>query len=95
MKQRAIDFWNDQVVPKVAPEITEADVETVCYYRTKYPQSALRAVVDCARFGIGPAFGKSTSFLEKTMDVLEGQPVTEDNRKGINAHTNKDRKIVD
>ena len=38
MKQLAIDFWNDHVVPKVAPEVTEADAETVRYYRTKYPQ---------------------------------------------------------
>jgi len=38
MKQRAIDFWNNHVVPKVAPDVTEADAETVRYYRTKYPQ---------------------------------------------------------
>ena len=28
MKQLAIDFWNNHVVPKVAPEVTEADAET-------------------------------------------------------------------
>ena len=38
MVQKAVDFWEQHVVPKIPPEITEADAETVRYYKNRYPQ---------------------------------------------------------
>jgi putative phage-type endonuclease len=35
MKQMAVDFWNNHVVPQIAPEIVTADAATVEYYRKK------------------------------------------------------------
>jgi putative phage-type endonuclease len=37
MKQRAIEFWENHVVPKVPPPITVADAATVQYYKSRYP----------------------------------------------------------
>jgi putative phage-type endonuclease len=38
MKQAAIDFWENHVMPRVPPEITDADPATVTYYKSRYPQ---------------------------------------------------------
>ena len=38
MKRLAIDFWNNHVVPKVPPPITQADNATITYYKNRYPQ---------------------------------------------------------
>jgi hypothetical protein len=42
MKQAAIDFWVNHVIPRVPPEITEADQTTVTYYKTRYPDEWLK-----------------------------------------------------
>ena len=33
MVQRAVEFWNNHVVPRIPPEITVADAETIRYYK--------------------------------------------------------------
>jgi predicted phage-related endonuclease len=35
MVQKAVEFWNDHVVPRIPPEITEPDAATVDYYRRR------------------------------------------------------------
>jgi len=35
MRQRAVEFWETHVVPKVPPEITEPDAATVEYYKRR------------------------------------------------------------
>jgi predicted phage-related endonuclease len=36
MREMAIAFWTNHVVPRVPPEITEPDAATILYYKTKY-----------------------------------------------------------
>jgi len=38
MVQRAVEFWENHVVPRIPPPITVADNATVAYYNSKYPQ---------------------------------------------------------
>jgi hypothetical protein len=38
LRERAVAFWNDHVVARVAPEITMADNSTIEYYKYRYPQ---------------------------------------------------------
>jgi putative phage-type endonuclease len=76
MRKTAVNFWNNHVVPKVPPEITQADAETVRYYKSRYPQHKADkwAYSDTNIDNLAEAYLLSNSALknaEKHVDTLK------------------------